>query len=219
MGRHWKTTSLFRAGLPSLVVNKWMGRTDNQGENYDHNTGTERASKISEAMLDDTNRFLGKVPEKIREWKANEIPVEDISAHLSRSFMSIQYSPLGYCTRDLHLRPCEYNLMCLTGNVGKGCIYYIFDLLDPAQREKVKAEHDKSSIELGRLFKVLEQGVIAAEMHIEHHIMIVKNTEAILRQADIILEQPQLNGRADFRPFELEGSYPDDCPFQCEGDD
>ena len=63
-GRHWQTTSLFRAGLAEMVVNKWMGRTTGQGDNYDHNTGRERAKVVGDAMLEDTERFLGDTPNK-----------------------------------------------------------------------------------------------------------------------------------------------------------
>ena len=73
-GRHWQTTSLFRAGMAELVVNKWMGRTTGQGENYDHNSGRERAKAVGEAMLESTERFLGHVPNKVNEWKSARNP-------------------------------------------------------------------------------------------------------------------------------------------------
>mgnify|MGYP003723224763 CR=1 FL=1 len=127
-GRHWQTTSLFRAGLAELVVNKWMGRTTGQGENYDHNTGRERAKVVADAMLDDSERFLGEIPNKLRAWKEQEIQTSSLPEHLTSTLQSIQYSPLGYCTRALYLKPCEFNLKCLTGNEGKGCKHYIYDL-------------------------------------------------------------------------------------------
>lgn len=218
-GRHWQTTSLFRAGLAELVVNKWMGRTTGQGENYDHNTGRERAKVVADAMLDDSTRFLGDVPNKLRAWKEQEIPTSSLPEHLTSTLQSIQYSPLGYCTRALYLKPCEFNLKCLTGNEGKGCKHYIYDLHDPSHREKITVERDRSSLELSRLFEVYEKGVEAAKMHIEHHMTILRNTTAILDNAEMILNDSQLDDIQDFMPFKKEGSYPDDCPFQCGGDE
>jgi hypothetical protein len=218
-GRHWQTTSLFRAGLAELVVNKWMGRTTGQGENYDHNTGRERAKVVGDAMLEDVERFLGDVPDKVKTWKQKDIPTGSMAEHLTDTLQSIQYSPLGYCTRALYLKPCEYNLKCLTGNDGKGCKHYIYDLHDPSHREKIAAERDKSSLELSRLFEVYEEGVKAAKMHIDHHMIIVRNTTSILDKAEIILNDEQLEDIQDYMPFKKEGSYPDDCPFQCGGDE
>ncbi|UUO24654.1 hypothetical protein FGD67_16570 [Colwellia sp. M166] len=218
-GRHWQTTSLFRSGLAELVVNKWMGRTTGQGEHYDHNTGSERAKVVGGAMLQDTERFLGAVPEKIKSWKEHDIPVSNLSQHLSDSLKSVQYSPLGYCTRDLYLKPCEFNLRCLTGNEGKGCKHYIYDLHDPSHREKISVERDRSSLELSRLFEVYERGVEAAKMHIEHHMCVLRNTTSILDNAEMILSDGQLEDLQDFMPFKKDGSYPDDCPFQCGGDE
>lgn len=216
-GRHWQTTSLFRAGLSEMVINKWMGRTTGQGEHYDHNTGRERAKLVGDAMLEDTNRFLGGVPDQIKIWKDQEIPEEDISVQLQESLKTVQYSPLGFCTRDLYLKPCEFNLRCLAGSNGMGCKHYIYDLHDSSHREKVTAERDKSSLELTRLFELYENGIEAAEMHIQHHMMIVRNTTAILENAEIILHERQLDGLQDFMPFKKFGSFPDDCPFQCGG--
>jgi hypothetical protein len=218
-GRHWQTTSLFRAGMAELLVNKWMGRTTGQGENYDHNTGRERAKIVGEAMLKNTERFLGDVPEKVMEWKQQEVSASSMSDHLTNTLQSIQYSPLGYCTRALYLKPCEFNLKCLTGNDGKGCKHYIYDLHDPSHREKITAERDRSSIELSRLFEVYERGIEAAKMHIEHHMIILRNTTSILDNAEIILDDDQLEDLQDYRPFKREGSYSDDCPFQCGGDE
>lgn len=218
-GRHWQTTSLFRAGLAELVVNKWMGRTTGQGENYDHNTGRERAKVVADAMLDDSTRFLGDVPNKLRAWKEQEIQTSSLPEHLTSTLQSIQYSPLGYCTRALYLKPCEFNLKCLTGNEGKGCKHYIYDLHDPSHREKIVAERDRSSLELLRLLEVYEKGVEAAKMHIEHHMTILRNTTAILDNAEMILNDSQLEKIQDFMPFKKDGSFPDDCPFQCGGNE
>lgn len=214
-GRHWQTTSLFRSGLSAMVVNKWMGRTETQGSHYDHNTGSERAAQVGELMLEDQKRYLGDIPDKVRSWQAKGIPTQDISEHLSKTMQSIQHSPLGFCIRSLNLKPCELNLKCLTGKDGNGCKHFIFDLYDKAAREKIVVEKDKSTLELSRLFEVLESGVKAAEMHIEHHMVILKNTSEILEQAQLILEDDQLEELLDFMPFKVDGSYPDDCPFQC----
>ena len=216
-GRHWQTTSLFRAGLAELVVNKWMGRTTGQGENYDHNTGRERAKVVADAMLNDTKRFLGDVPNKLKVWEEQEIQHSSLPEYLTSTLQSIQYSPLGYCTRTLYLKPCEFNLKCLTGNEGKGCKHYIYDLHDPSHREKVTAERDRSSLELSRLFDIYEKGIEAAKMHIEHHMVILRNTTSILDNAEIILNESQLDEIQDFMPFKKDGSYPNDCPFQCGG--
>lgn len=218
-GRHWQTTSLFRAGLAEMVVNKWMGRTTGQGDNYDHNTGRERAKVVGDAMLEDTERFLGDTPNKVRSWKQKLIPTVSMEDHLNDTLQSIQYGPLGYCTRSLYLKPCELNLKCLTGNDGKGCKHYIYDLNDPSHREKIAAERDKSSQELSRLFEAYERGIDAAKMHINHHMIILRNTTSILDNAEIILNDEQLEGLQDYMPFKKEGSYPDDCPFQCVGDE
>ncbi len=139
--------------------------------------------------------------------------------HLNDTLQSIQYGPLGYCTRSLYLKPCELNLKCLTGNDGKGCKHYIYDLNDPSHREKIAAERDKSSQELSRLFEAYERGIDAAKMHINHHMIILRNTTSILDNAEIILNDEQLEGLQDYMPFKKEGSYPDDCPFQCGGDE
>ena len=89
---------------------------------------------------------------------------------------------------------------------------------DSSHREKVTAERDKSSLELTRLFELYEKGVEAAEMHIQHHMTIVRNTSAILENAEIILHEGQLEELQDFKPFKKFGSFPDDCPFQCGSD-
>jgi hypothetical protein len=92
-------------------------------------------------------------------------------------------------------------------------------LHDPSHREKITAERDRSSIELSRLFEVYERGIEAAKMHIEHHMIILRNTTSILDNAEIILDDDQLEDLQDYRPFKREGSYSDDCPFQCGGDE
>ena len=96
------------------------------------------------------------------------------------------------------LKPCELNLKCLTGNDGKGCKHYIYDLHNPSHREKIVAERDKSSIELSRLFEVYEKGIEAAKMHIDHHKIIVKNTTAILDKAEVLLNVDQIENLQEY---------------------
>jgi hypothetical protein len=221
-GRHWQTNSLFRAGLASLVVNKWMGRTDSQGDHYDHQTVRERAARVGEVMLKDQERFLGQVPDKVRKWKENEISLSDQTEYLNRELKTVHYGPLGYCVRDLYLKPCEFNLKCLTGNNGMGCREYIYDLRDTMQREIIEAERDKACSELSRLFEVQEHGTVpeeALKMHIKHHMTIYRNTTSILERAEVILNEDQLEGMQDFQPFKMEGSLPFDCPYQRGGNE
>ena len=56
-------------------------------------------------------------------------------------------------------------------------------------------------------------------MHIEHHMTILRNTTAILDNAEMILNDSQLDDIQDYMPFKKDGSFPDDCPFQCGGDE
>ena len=69
------------------------------------------------------------------------------------------------------------------------------------------------------MFEVYEKGVEAAKMHIEHHMTILRNTTAILDNAEMILNDSQLDDIQDYMPFKKDGSFPDDCPFQCGGDE
>ncbi len=217
-GRHWQTTSLFRAGTQHAIVNKWMGRTDLQGAHYDHNSGTERAKLVGAAMLEDQNRFVGDIPQKVRQWINDEIPIEDITEYLEKTMETVQYTPLGYCVRSLHLNPCELNLKCLVGADGHGCKHFIFDLKDESQRTRLIAEKDKSEAELTRLLAAYDRGIIAAEMHIQHHVVIVKNATATIEKAEVLAGTSFTDNKNEFLPFLKDGSYPDDCPFQC-GDD
>jgi len=217
-GRHWQTSSLFRAGVQPAIVNKWMGRTDLQGAHYDHNTGTERAKLVGSAMLEDQNRFIGEIPQKVRQWVADEIPESDISAYLEQTMQTIQFTPIGYCSSSLHLNPCELNLKCLVGTNGNGCKHFVFDLKDESQRTRLIAEKDKSEAELTRLLNIYEQGVLAAEMHIKHHLEIVKNANTTIEKAEALLGTTFSDSKNELLPFLEEGSFPDDCPFQC-GDD
>lgn len=218
-GRHWQSSSLYRAGVQHAIVNKWMGRTDLQGAHYDHNSGTERAKLIGAAMLEDQNRFVGEIPQKIRQWVNDEIPIEDITEYLEQTMQTVQYTPLGYCVRSLHLNPCELNLKCLVGADGNGCKHFVFDLKDESQRTRLIAEKDKSEAELTRLLDAYDRGIIAAEMHIKHHLVIVRNTTATIEKAEALSGTSFTDNKNEFLPFLKDGSYPDDCPFQCGGDE
>lgn len=214
-GRHWRTTSLFRAGVSEAIINRWMGREELQGRHYDHNTGSERAKAVGQLMLEDQNRFVGDIPQKIRQFQQDEIPVENIEEYLDSTLQTVQYTPLGYCVRSLNLNPCEMNMKCLVGADGKGCKHFIFDLKDEYQREALIAERDKTAAELGRLIDVYESGVKAAKVHIDRHLVIYKNADQTLTTADNLLGTSFAEGKQEFMPFHKDGSYPDDCPFQC----
>lgn len=217
-GRHWQTNSLFRAGLSASIVNKWMGRTEVQGDHYDHQTARERSSRVGELMLSQQGRFLGDLPEQLRIWKSQEIPLHDLEAHLNNAIRTAHYSPLGFCIRDINLKPCEYHLKCLTGNKGLGCREFVFDLHDRIQRRNIETERDKAETELARLFEFLNRTDVpteSVEMHIEHQMTIYRNATAVLERSELILTQAQADDLLDFQPFRTEGSKPDDCAFQC----
>ncbi|WP_261844259.1 hypothetical protein [Aliamphritea ceti] len=214
-GRHWRTTSLFRAGVSEAIVNRWMGRTELQGRHYDHNSGSERAQLIGELMLNDNNRFVGDIPQKIRQFQQDEIPEADIIEYLYSTMQTIQHTPLGYCVRSLNLRPCELNMKCLVGAEGKGCKHFIFDLKDEFQREKLLAERDKTAVELERLIEIYENGTKAVKMHIDRLLIIYTNSNTTLEMADKLLGSSFADDKVEFKPFHKDGSYPDDCPFQC----
>lgn len=220
-GRHWQTNSLFRAGLAASIVNKWMGRTEIQGDHYDHQTARERAAKVGALMLSEQSRFIGELPEKIKHWKKHEIPIQDLEAHLSLTIQTAHYGPLGFCIRDVNLKPCEYHLKCLTGNNGLGCREFVFDLHDPTQRRNVEAERDKAENELARLFEVMNRPDVpieSVEMHIEHQMTVYRNATSIIQRSELILTKAQADQVQDFQPFRSEGSKPDDCAFQCGGE-
>ena len=221
-GRHWQTNSLFRAGLASSIANKWLGRSDDQGAHYDHRTAKERASSVGELMLREQSRFLGAIPERIKSWNAQSMSMNEQTLLLDMILTTAHYSPLGYCLRDVNLRPCEYHLKCLTGNKGHGCREFVFDLHDPVQRQKVRSERDKAEHELSRLFEVLNLPSVPAEsveMHIEHHMSIFRNASSVLDKSEIILTEDQSDAIKEFKPFALDGSKPDGCVIQCGGYD
>jgi hypothetical protein len=213
-GRHWQTTSLFRSGLSAEVANAWMGRTMQQGAHYDHNTDIERAKQIQKAILDDTQRIIGPVAERVKEFRELQIPLELIEDFLEQQMHTVQHTPLGMCSRPMYLKPCDLNMKCLTGNNGKGCKHYALDISDASQIAKLQAYRDRTERELERLVKKLDEGFAAAEMHIESQSIAFNNVNLILRGAEAILDKDP-NSSGDYLPFKKEGGYPDDCPFQC----
>lgn len=217
-GRHWQTNSLFRAGLAASIVNKWMGRTEMQGAHYDHQTPRERAARVGELMLDQQSRFIGYLPETVKRWSEQLIPVTNLQELLTSTLQTVHHGPMGYCVRDINLKPCVYHLKCLTGANGLGCREFVFDLQDPSQRRKLEAERDKAEIELSRLFEIMDHAGISVdsvEMHIEHQMTVFRNSMAVLEKSELILTHAQAEEGKDFMPFRHDGSKPDDCAFQC----
>lgn len=219
--RHWQTNSLFRAGLAASIVNKWMGRTDSQGDHYDHQTPRERAAKVGELMLSEQSRFIGDLASRIKIWTTQNIPEDSLQAHLNNMLQTVHYGPLGHCLRDINLKPCEFHLKCLTGNSGKGCREFIVDLSDPIQIKQIEAERSRAENELARLFEVLNRPgvpVESVEMHIEHQMTVFRNACYILERSEVVLTSLQVKQSHDYQPFLHEGSIPSDCVFQCGGE-
>ena len=217
-GRHWQTNSLFRAGLAASIVNKWMGRSDSQGDHYDHQTAKERAEKVGELMLSEQSRFIGDLANKVKAWTDNDIPTQNVQTFLTDMLQTVHYGPLGHCFRDINLKPCEFHLKCLTGNSGKGCREFVVDLLDPVQIKQVESERNRSEIELARLFEALNRPGIpveSVEMHIEHQMAIFRNASYILDNSEVVLNDIQVEKSKDYQPFRTDGSVPSDCVFQC----
>lgn len=217
-GRHWQTNSLFRAGLAASIVNKWMGRSDSQGDHYDHQTAKERAEKVGELMLSEQSRFIGDLANKVKVWTDNNIPTQNVQTFLTDMLQTVHYGPLGHCFRDINLKPCEFHLKCLTGNSGKGCREFVVDILDPVQIKQIESERNRSEIELARLFEALNRPGIpveSVEMHIEHQMAIFRNASYILEHSDVVLSDIQVEQSKDYQPFRIEGSVPSDCVFQC----
>jgi hypothetical protein len=219
MGRHWQTTSLFRAGASSEVVNRWMGRTATQGDHYDHNSGHERAIKIKDAMLKDTNRFAGAIANQVRIWIENKIPLENIDEYLDQELATVHYTPSGLCTRPMFLKPCDMNMKCLTGNNGNGCKHFALDLYDESQVAKISVERDKADKMLERLGHAVDQGIDGADLHLQHHMTLWTQATKVLEIRQSLLDSKNSPREEaadnDFLPFSQEGDYPDDCPFQC----
>ncbi|MFT6015094.1 MAG: hypothetical protein ACI809_000851 [Candidatus Azotimanducaceae bacterium] len=217
-GRHWQTNSLFRAGLAASIVNKWMGRSDGQGDYYDHQTAKERADKVGELMLTEQSRFIGDLANKVKVWTNNNTPAQDLQTMLGDMLQTVHYGPLGHCYRNINLKPCEFHLKCLTGNSGKGCREFVVDILDPVQIKQIEAERNRSEIELARLFEALNRPGIpveSVEMHVEHQMAIFRNASYILERSEVVLTDGQVEQSKDYQPFMIEGSAPDDCVFQC----
>ncbi|MNE40132.1 hypothetical protein D3C80_1341250 [compost metagenome] len=195
-----------------------MGRTDGQGDHYDHQTAKERAAKVSELMLSEQSRFIGDLANKVKTWSENDVPAEDLQIFLADMLQTVHYGPLGHCFRDINLKPCEFHLKCLTGNSGKGCREFIVDLSDPVQIKQIESERSRAEIELARLFEVLNRPDIpveSVEMHIEHQMTVYRNASYILDRSEVVLTDGQVEQSKDYQPFRLEGSIPNDCVFQC----
>ncbi|TCK16418.1 hypothetical protein [Marinobacterium mangrovicola] len=216
-GRHWKTTSMLRAGLEAEVVNRYMGREASQLDHYDHNTGTERAKILGEAMQENQTRFLGAIPQTVRKMQHENIPAKEIDEYLNETVQTAQHTPCGMCVGSLNLNPCEFNMGCLVGNEGNGCSRYIFDTRDAAMRVTLANEKDKSEKEISRLLDVFDAGNPAAEKHILRHATLVENINKVFDYSNRLLASTSKK-TTEIAPFEEEGSLPDDCPFGCGGD-
>lgn len=210
-GRHWKTTSLFRSGASSEVINLWMGRDPNQGSQYDHRTDRERAEHVKAAMKEDSGRFVGHVAAKLRHFQENGLHVEMIDDFLDQELVTVHHSDRGMCKRELALKPCEMSMHCLSGKDGKGCKDYIIDLADVGQIERLTAWADREQRELARLENHKQLGVAAAQAHLDARTPVFKNATMIL---DTHNRRDSLES-TEIRPFYLEGSDPNDCPFGC----
>ncbi|WP_047011341.1 hypothetical protein [Spongiibacter sp. IMCC21906] len=210
-GRHWKTTSLFRSGASSEVVNLWMGRDPNQGAQYDHRTDRERAEHVKAAMKEDSSRFVGHVPAKLRHFQENELHVEMIDDFLDHELVTVHHSDRGMCKRELALKPCEMSMHCLSGKDGKGCKDYIIDLGDAGQIERLTAWADREQRELARLENQKQLGITAAQVHLDARTPAFKNATMILETHS---RRDSIES-TEIRPFYLEGSDPNDCPFGC----
>ena len=216
-GRHWRTTSLFRSGAQKSLVNKLMGRKNDQGKHYDHNTGTERAKIIGQSMDKQPGRFLGKLPSQIGLLKERGAKQQIIDDVLNKNLQTVSYTPQGMCTQSLELNPCQYHLRCLIGNDGSGCKYLIIDLEDPTAIPIIKDLKDKTEHEIIRLVNLKDEtGNIAIDQHLKHQIKVHDNAKTVIELSERLTH----TGKPDLEllPFEKDGSYPDDCPFQCGGD-
>jgi hypothetical protein len=215
-GRHWRTTSLFRSGAAKSLVNKLMGRKDEQGKHYDHNTGSERAKIVGEAMAKKTERFIGYIPKKIAKLKKKKVNTEIISEVLDKELQTISHTPCGYCTQSLELNPCQYHLRCLIGHDGSGCKKLVIDLDDPTALPSIQGIRDETRHEIERLVKLKDEtGNVSIDQHLREKIKLYDNTEIIIKLGTSLISNKTME--LEFIPFN-DGSQPDDCPFQCGGD-
>ena len=208
MGRHWRTTSLFRAGAHDWIVDLYMGREPGQGRKYDHNTGVERARKIKELLLKFTDNFIGEVADKVRTFRKEGKTDEEIMEYLDHAIVSAHWTPYGVCFRNLALKPCQYNVRCIRGQNGEGCSEFIVNKNDNEAIAGIERLVKKSEMMLGRLFDHQNQGIVHADKHIDFHREIAKNGRKILR-----LVSEAAENIIEFKPFP-NGSSPDLCPFQ-----
>jgi hypothetical protein len=215
-GRHWRTTSLFRSGAAKSLVNKLMGRKDEQGKHYDHNTGSERAKVVGKAMAKKTERFIGHIPAKIAILKQKNVDTEIIAEVLDKELQTISHTPCGYCTQSLELNPCQYHLRCLIGHDGSGCKKLVIDLEDPTALPTIQGIRDETRHEIERLVKLKDEtGNISIDQHLREKIKLYDNSEMVIKLATNLISNK--TSELEFIPFN-DGSQPDDCPFQCGGD-
>jgi len=215
-GRHWRTTSLFRSGASKSLVNKLMGRKDEQGKHYDHNTGTERAKIVGAAMAEKSERFIGHIPAKIAELKQKNVGAEIIEEVLDKELQTISHTPCGYCTQSLEINPCQYHLRCLIGNDGSGCKKLVIDLEDPTSLPIIQGIRDETRHEIERLVQLKDKtNNISIDQHLRAKIKLFDNAETVIKLATNLISNK--TSELEFIPFN-DGSQPDDCPFQCGGD-
>lgn len=215
-GRHWRTTSLFRSGAAKSLVNKLMGRKDEQGKHYDHNTGSERAKVVGAAMVKNTKRFIGHIPAKIATLKEKNVATEIISEVLNKELQTISHTPSGYCTQSLELNPCQYHLRCLIGQDGSGCKNLVIDLDDPTALPTIQGIRDETRHEIERLVKLKDEtGNVSIDQHLREKIKLHDNAEIVIKLTTNLISNKTME--LEFIPFN-DGSQPDDCPFQCGGD-
>lgn len=215
-GRHWRTTSLFRSGASKSLVNKYMGRSDPQGKHYDHNTGSERAQKVAEAMSENTERFVGNLPAKVAELKRRGADSSVIGEVLEKNMQTVNHGPCGYCTQSLELNPCDYHLRCLLGSDGSGCKRLVIDLDDPTTLPMLEAVRDENRAEIERLVGLRDKtGNISIDKHLAQKVKLFDNAETVIKLAKNALSNE--TSELSLEPFK-NGSAPDDDPFQL-GDD
>jgi len=193
-----------------------MGRKDEQGKHYDHNTGSERAKVVGEAMAKKTERFIGHIPSKIAALKQKDAGFEIISEVLNKELQTISHTPCGYCTQSLELNPCQYHLRCLIGHDGSGCKKLVIDLDDPTALPAIQGIKDETRHEIERLVRLKDEtGNVSIDQHLREKIKLYDNTEIVIKLATNLISNKTME--LEFIPFD-DGSQPDDCPFQCGGD-
>jgi len=206
-GRHWKTTSLFRAGASDFLVDLLMGRTPGQGRNYDHNTGTERAHIVKKLLLEHTDDVIGPVAKKILAMRDKGYKENQITEWLENKIDVVHWTPYGLCIRNVVLNPCPYNVRCIMGESGEGCKHFALDKKDNIAVQFIVDIGTKSEKEIPRLERMQEDGNIHITKHIQYNKNISENCKNILQQLN------SNNTTSKVKSFP-NGSSPDDDPFQ-----